>query len=180
MNRDSLGCFPVCVQVPEYITDQNADDIKDKSVGFSTVAHSGCGPVAIYNAEVSLGKHPNFDDILKYFDTSNTLLFGYAGVLPDKVISYFTDQGYKVIYNDDIASFSAISATADTCIMWYLYYSDSFPGFGGHYIQYDRVGSEYFARNVYTGRHCITFNYPEDFATEGNRFYALCIGIYVQ
>jgi len=161
-----------------YFYNQKDKNVKDKSVGLSTVGHSGCGPVAIYNAEVSLGHNPNFDDILDYFDTSNTLFFGFAGVLPNDVISNFKDRAYTVVTTTDINKFSVVSDAADTCIMWYLYTTMDFPWIGGHYVQYDRTELGYFARNVFSDRNYKTFTCPENLATCGSHFCALYIGIY--
>lgn len=161
-----------------YIYSQNSENVANKSVGISTVKHSECGPVATYNASVSLGASPNIDNILSYYNVFHTLLGGLAGIFPSEVISYFENQGYTVCVSDTPDGIAIISAAADTCILWYLYTTEEFPGFGGHYIQYDRLGNEYIARNVYTNDSCILLSHPEDFVTIGNHFYGLCIGIY--
>lgn len=66
----------------EYINDQNDSIIGalmlSNSVFSATVSHGGCGPVATYNALITLGNPKNFEEVLSYYKATphTTILWG--------------------------------------------------------------------------------------------------------
>ena len=169
-----------------YINDQSADPYGSMTLGRTTVAHGGCGIVASYNALRSLGKNPDFNEVLAYYNKreSDLLFGGTAGMLPSLVASYFRDLGYTVIVTEDYDGIEIFSKTADACIMWYLYdlgvsiKGIDMPFFGGHFIEYGRYENEYIAHNAATVTGVDYFHYPMEYASRGSRFYAIGIFIY--
>ena len=161
-----------------YIYNQKDPGVGELRFGVVTVAHGGCGAVATYNALVSMGHGVPFGQVLEYYNdhVMQMLLFGAAGMLPETVADYFWDHGYVVFTTDDPEMIDYFSTTADACIMWYTFTSDSLPFVGGHFVEYSRTSDGYVGRNVYGGTR--KFAIPSEFAYIDPRFYARGIFIY--
>ena len=162
-----------------YITDQTDDSIGQENLGSSTVAHGGCGVVAIYNALIDLGASADFEDVLAYFNEkplTRLTLDGWLGILPPVVAQYFTEQGYEIIMTDSWDAIDIHSQTADASIMYYMFQTNN--GFGAHYISYRDIDNKYIGMNTSTISGTEYFTYPSDYGYRDKRFYALGIFIY--
>ncbi len=169
-----------------YINDQSSAAVGGKRLGVSTVAHGGCGVVATYNAEVTLGNRTTFDEVLAYYnDGSGKLnLGGLAGIMPNVVADYFKNKGYSVIMTDDRDGIDIYSQTADASILWYLFTDPSsilgyeVDLFGGHFIEYTRTETEYLGHNTAETAYDYSISIASDYAYKDSRFYAVGIFIY--
>lgn len=165
--------------VKDYINNQEASPVADYRLGFASVAHGGCGPVATHNALVTLGQNPSFRDVVNYYngnDMSRLCAFGLLGTLPHEIVSFFDKLGYSVVTTDDLDAIDAHSQTADACILWYWYNYDG--NVGAHYIEYHRENGQYVGYNTNGPEGVSYFSSPSQFAYEGSREYAMGIFIY--
>ena len=162
-----------------YIHSQSDEDIATKKLGVSTVAFSGCGVVAVYNALITLGAGKPFDEVLGYFNqsASRVVFSGLLGILPHQVEAYFVNEGYRVITTNDPDGINIYSRTADASILWYLY-PQSYGGinlFGAHFVHYAKSGQAYVA---YNDSYSQTFYFPSDLGMMDGRYGAIGIFIY--
>lgn len=165
--------------VKGYINDQEASPVADYRLGFASVAHGGCGPVAIHNALVTLGQNPSFRDVVNYFngiDMSRLCAFGLLGTLPHEIVSFFEKKGCSVVTTDDLDEIDAHSQTADACILWYWYNNDG--NVGAHYVEYHRENGQYVGHNTNGYEGVSYFSSPSEYAYKDSRFYAVGIFIY--
>ena len=170
---------------PPYITDQDNQAIAHKRFGLTTVSHGGCGPIATYNALISLGNPKRFKDVLDYYNQHILQLnvAGFAGTPTDLVAQYFTDAGYNVIVARGSALVDALSKHADACILWTLFPATYHPlGFdvravGAHFVEYSKTSGGYTGRNI--GRSgTYSFATPSDYACMEPNMYSIGIFIY--
>lgn len=165
----------------EYIKNQSANGIGNRKLGISTVSHGGCGPVATYNALITLEDAISFSSVLEYYNGANsrTTAGGLLGTLPHQVADYFESKGYRVIMSNNPDGIDLFSKTADACILWYAYPA-SYGGidlFGAHFVHYRKCEDGYIAYNVgYYGTE--TFQYPSDYGDRSGRYCPIGIFIY--
>ena len=165
-----------------YITNQSAPDVGEESLGITTVSHGGCGPIAIYNALLSMGNHTTLNEILAYFnsDPLNTLTaLGLLGSLPADIAKYFTDHGYTVVLTADRDAINVYSKVADANIMFFVFPSMLGPieAIGAHFIEYHRSGNGYVGCNISSSTKTASFSYPTNYIYSDDTIYA--IGIFV-
>lgn len=124
--------------------------------GLATVAHSGCGAIATYNALLSAGELVTFGEVVQYYNEQWGELFvlGYLGTPPHLVIEFFEDRGYTVITTMDMNQIDLYSQYADACILWYAFsveknfHGIEYNALGAHFVEYSKVGDEYVVRNT--------------------------------
>ena len=170
-----------------YIRDQTDSAVSTKNIGVATVSHGGCGAVATYNALVTLEDYTSFDSVLDSYnsDPLSLSLLGLAGMSPNTVANYFKDAGYTVHMSKDIDEIDVYSATADACIMYYMYPRTynvssllSVIAFGAHFVAYNRYTDGYLGYNT-GGRYGVhKFAYASEYAYENGNFCAIGIFIY--
>ena len=164
-----------------YITDQDDDLIKSKRFGITTVSHGGCGPIATYNALISLGKYVSFDEVLAYYNSNIFALNlgGLTGTPVDLVAQYFRDNGYSVIVSDDPDEIDVLSMSADASILWYMFPAKYFgvEAYGAHFVSYKKTDAGYVGYNTAEGNGTYMFRYASDYGYDHDRYYA--IGIFI-
>lgn len=105
----------------QYIENQNDWDFIH--YGDYSMAHSGCGIIAIINACHSLGIDLTDEevlDLISEFEKNGCVLGAAAGTSPMAIVDYFLDSvEYEVTYttSNDPAVIKAISETCDTFIV---------------------------------------------------------------
>lgn len=164
-----------------YITDQYDSAIADMSFGLATVSHGGCGPIATYNALITLGEHKRFRDVLSYYNQNVTKLnvFGLAGTPTNLVAQYFRDNGYSVYITDDMDAIDVLSKSADASILWYMFPA-TYGGvdlYGAHFVAYEREGSGYRGYNTAEENGSRFFSYASDYGYSRSRYYS--IGLFI-
>ena len=166
--------------MPKMITNQSDDGVGNRPLGITTVSHGGCGPVATYNALITLGDAKTFDEVLSYYNESpdRTVAGGLLGTLPHQVAGFFESEGYRVIMSNNPDGIELFSQTADACILWYAYPQKhlGIDLFNAHFVHYHKYGKRYKAYN--TDHITDTFRHPYDFGDEGNRYCPIGIFIY--
>ena len=169
-----------------YIDDQGTAIIGDYSFNCSTIAASGCGIIATYNALETLGDTKSIQQITDYYsDFENnfysSVTLGYIGILPSTVEQYFLDAGYTVIRTDDRDAIDYYSSVGDVSILWYVFNTDAFPGIGAHFVAYEPTGEGIYQGHNTSGDGRDTFKYPSDYiysySIDNRRFYA--VGIFI-
>ena len=126
---------------PTPIISQDEKTFMNMQFGSTTVAHGGCGPVAIYNAMLLLQRGDiSFESILNYYEIYNFL---YAGGTLGTPISgclyFFQREGYSIHITANTSQFDSMAESADVCIMWYMFLSDTFPYIGAHYVAFTQT-----------------------------------------
>lgn len=173
------GCTRRAV-IPKMITNQNAEGIGNKRLGITTVSHGGCGPIATYNALLTLGDEETFYEVLSYYNESSkrTVAGGLLGTLPHQVAGFFRSRGYRVVMSITYNGIGKSSQTADACILWYAYPQKhlGIDLFNAHFVHYHKYGSRYKAYN--TSEETAIFSHPYDYGTAGDRYCAIGIFIY--
>ena len=180
LDRITTDGFTRRAVIPKMILNQHDEGIGNKRLGITTVSHGGCGPVATYNALLTLGDEATFDEVLSYYNKSpnRTVALGLLGTLPHQVTGFFESRGYRVIMSNTHDGIEIFSQTADACILWYAYPQKHFgiDLFNAHFVHYHKYESEYKAYN--TQRGISTFNHPYDEGNYGDRYSAIGIFIY--
>ena len=148
--------------------------------GLATVAHSGCGAIATYNALLSAGELVTFGEVVQYYNEhwSELFVLGYLGTPPHLVIEFFEDRGYTVITTMDMNQIDLYSQYADACILWYAFsveknfHGIEYNALGAHFVEYSKVGDEYVVRNTSGIDGMSNHNSPSEFmdSPETNRF----------
>lgn len=106
--------------------------------------------MATYNALITLGEYPSFENVLSYYNQwGNNVVFGLLGIVPETVVKYFKQKGYKVIVSDNLDGIDIYSTTADACILWYTWiHDDGLPRAHFVHYNYDKGYSKYCAYNT--------------------------------
>ena len=173
----SAGCYR-CKNNQNYIDDQNDETIAKKRLGIANVGHAGCGPIAVYNATVTMGMNVTFDEVLDYYN-SNALrmdVFGLAGTSVNLISGFFEERGYDVICAYNMDSIDAVSPLADASILYYKF-PRTYLGvnaYGAHFTEYTYLGNGYYAHNVSSGNN---FTVPSIFAGKNSRYDV--VGIFI-
>ena len=162
-----------------YLVNQDAEGIGNLRLGWTTVSHGGCGVLATYNALITLGEYPSFENVLSYYNQwGNNVAFGLLGIVPETVVKYFKQKGYKVIVSDNLDGIDIYSTTADACILWYTWiHDDGLPRAHFVHYNYDKGYAKYCAYNAgpYGWAY---FKHPSEYILKENAFYAVGIFIY--
>ncbi|MDO4318143.1 MAG: hypothetical protein Q4C48_08040 [Lachnospiraceae bacterium] len=78
------------VELPEgYLNGQGVGALAPMRYGLSTVAHSGCGTLAVYNALVALGRPAPLPKIIRELELYAESFFGLLGTVPFFLAVYF-------------------------------------------------------------------------------------------
>ena len=167
---DDTGCYR-CKNKP-YINNQEDESVAGKRLGIATISHSGCGPIAVYNAALTLGLKISFDDVCSYYNSNilNMHLLGLAGTPVDMIVGFFEAQGYTVLTTKSTQALDAASPLADACIMYYKFpntYLGFIDAYGAHFAEYAYMNNGYYAHNVTYGQE---FKQPSSFATMNSRY----------
>ena len=166
---DNNGCYR-CKNKP-YIHSQEDESIAEKRLGVTTVSHAGCGPVAVYNAAVSLGMDISFDEVLEYYNARvlRMNLLGLVGTPMGIIKDFFEEKGYYVYCAYTVDSIAFASQSANASIIYYKYTNDiaGVPLYGAHFVEYSYMGNKYYAHNVNIGSE---FSQINEFTNAGSRF----------
>lgn len=82
--------------LPKYINGQELGEIADYKYGNYTMAQSGCGVIAAYNAISLLGGVPNMPELIRYFEQNGMVMNAALGTNPYSIGNYFKGNGYEV------------------------------------------------------------------------------------
>ena len=133
-----------------FIYNQNDEPYGSMILGSASVAHGGCGPVAVNNAAQLLGNNStSLGEIIDFYRNTEGLdVGGWLGTSLNAAADFFEVRGYDtvVLSVDEIYNYSGIESGFDAGIILYWYESSKFPYFGSHYVafrQYDTVGYYY-------------------------------------
>lgn len=88
----------------------------------SSMAYSGCEIMATYNAKLALGEmisEKTMVDLIARYERKGVALNGAIGTSPKEIITYFQENGYKVIMTESTAPklINQIGRTSDTIIV---------------------------------------------------------------
>ena len=109
----------------QYINGQGEGEVAGLPFGYSTMAHSGCGVIATYNALVALGDPRPLADVARWYESNGNNLLGWLGVHPDAITDFFRfEPNYNVqaVYRDDVSNYSEFDnymSSADVAILTY-------------------------------------------------------------
>ena len=177
------GCYR-CKNNQNYIDNQDDETIAKKRLGIVNVGHAGCGPIAVYNAAVTMGMNVTFDEVLDYYNSHPLKMdaFGLAGTSVDLIVGFFEPKGYDVICAYNMDSIDALSPLADASILYYKFPRTYFipktsfgiNAYGAHFAEYAYSGNGYYAHNIYRTDHFLA---PSVFAVEESVYDV--VGIFI-
>ena len=160
-----------------YIDDQKDPDIASSPFGLSNIGNSGCGAVAIHNAQISMGKPSSLKGVSTYiFLTGQQNIFGFVGMMPSQVASVLTQMGYVVHITSNPDEIVYFSSVADANILWYAYKTSSAPYIGAHFTAYEPCEGGYLFHNVGANGTAISDN-PYSYGLLGDR--CAVVGIFI-
>ena len=165
------------------IYNQKDEGVRDIPFGLANVGHSGCGPVALYNALQLLGQyHFSFEEILQYYEDNHYLTWG--GLLGSEIsgcVRFLEDQGYIVMLVPNTDKNEDIANIADVCILWYCFRQSGALPVAAHYVaftQTDGIGKYYNAysnqTSIYTYRGGPN-SFMRDYADGGLGGLLICV-----
>lgn len=109
----------------QYINGQGTGAVANLPFGYSTMAHSGCGVIATYNALVALGDPRPLADVALSYELNGRIIYGMLGTHPEAITDFFEfEPNYNVqaVYRDDVSSYSEFDnymSSADAAILTY-------------------------------------------------------------
>lgn len=139
----------------DYIYDQTARGIAERSFGHSNVRHGGCGAVATFNALVTLGDHPDLEEIIREYRRRHGLrMFGWMGISLWSVAGYFRRAGFEVGLCADPKRFDEKIRAGDAGIVWYLWWNgkNMRHPIGAHFVHAAFRENQFRCYNLYHGQ----------------------------
>ena len=91
----------------------------DMNFGIKTIADSGCGIIAVYNALYDLTgeENKNFPMLIDYFEKNGILLYGYFGTDPQAVDEYFKELGFETMSSCEKEEYVYIQENCDAFVL---------------------------------------------------------------
>ena len=101
---------------------ENQRDWSAVRFGLTNMCYAGCEIMAVYNAQLALGKDMSARDmvnLIHYFERNGAVAFGYGGTSPVSIIRYFTAEGYSVnkTFSKKTDRINEIGENSDTVIV---------------------------------------------------------------
>lgn len=159
------------------IYSQNAIPKDQYRYGFRSSAKTGCGWIATYNALCLLGKDPNIEEIISFYERELPLINGNVGTFILSPVHYFLTHGYKVRYSANKAKFDEIARDADVSILffWWRYKYK----IGPHFVALHEVDNGFYGYNTYANSKGRDYygQSIKDFLNKKHYFGAMIIGI---
>ncbi len=134
-----------------------------KTYGLRNSGVTGCGWVATYNALILLGRTPDPQKIIKYYEKRLPIINGNFGTVILNVINLFKQLKYKVKVTDKRAVFDEIAKESDVCIMFYHWRKNY--KFGAHYVALHYDNGKFIGYNTF-----INSNGPDDYGESLEEF----------
>ncbi len=137
-------------ELPEgYLNGQGMGALASMRYGLSTVAHSGCGTLAVYNALVALGRPVPLPKIIRELELYAESFFGLLGTVPFFLSVYF--RRHKVPLHMTFSYRKAFQSRYAVVAYW-----TKRPLFSGaHVVFLERLPSgTYRVYNRYSNRGC--------------------------
>lgn len=150
--------------------------------GKVTVAHGGCGPIAICNALLSMGQPLPLEEILAWFEEKprRTFLRGRLGILPCQLKAFLRSRGIRVKTARSARRMDRLAREAEACILHYHFplkkHGLWLPA--AHYTEFSKTEGGYFARNTGHREGGCHFDSPAGFGRANGRFLPLGIFLY--
>lgn len=114
------------------IYNQNKMPEAHKRYGLRSSSNTGCGWVATYNALVLLGRNPEPQKLIKYYESHFPIVNGNFGTFILNVVKLFKELKYEVKVTDNKSRFDELAKNSDVCVMFY-HWRKKF-SFGAHYV----------------------------------------------
>ena len=165
-----------------YILFQNSGRYPVMPFGKVTVAHGGCGPIAICNALLSMGQPLPLEEILAWFEEKprRTFLRGRLGILPCQLKAFLRSRGIRVKTARSARRMDRLAREAEACILHYHFplkkHGLWLPA--AHYVEFSRHKDGYFACNTGHREGGCLFDSPARFSRSNGRFLPLGIFLY--
>jgi len=120
-----------------YLNGQGIGDLSKLKYGNKTFKEAGCGPIAVYNALLTLGTHVPIQDITRHFEINGIMAGGRFGTSPFAIDKFFRDRGcsVKTRCGADISSESEYDEIfADYTAAIFSYYHGNSLAKGSHFV----------------------------------------------
>lgn len=160
-----------------YILDQKDPGFAAVKFGRASLAHGGCGAVAVHNALVTIGAASDLQSILDGLQRSHApLLLGFLGTLPRRLRRYLENLGYRTEIAKNRETFDEYARSSRAVILWYTWHTHH--RLGIHFFHLKPVEGGFLAYNLYSGQRAPIFlrSIPE-FLRQETRFPARLICI---
>lgn len=142
-----------------YIFDQTSGNASKARMGLFTGKHNGCGWIATYNALKMLSRTKHPADIIRFYETNGSLVYGALGIQPYAVAAYFKLMGYKVTITYSTAQYDAIAKKSKANIIWF-WHSE-----GAHFVALKWNGNAFLGYNTFSGEY-----YPNNWGSSISKY----------
>lgn len=130
----------------DFIFDQTEPNIAALPCGLATVGHSGCGPIALYNACLLSGKETALSEILSDLRQGHGFsLWGFAGSKTQMLLRWLKGKGFRVQKSRSCFGNDGVY------ILRYWFWQKKFPFLGSHYVAFSQTGDLGVYYNVCSG-----------------------------
>jgi len=120
-----------------YLNGQGIGDLAKLKYGSKTFKYSGCGPIATYNALLTLGVHMPIQEITRHYEINGIMGGGRFGTSPLAIDKFFKDRGYSVEtqFGAEVSSKSGYDEIFSeyTAVVFSYYHGNSLAR-GSHYV----------------------------------------------
>ena len=157
---------------------ENQHALKDIPYGKADMAGCGCEVIAVYNAELSLGKNcVSLHNLISEFKKDGIVLNGKWGTAPKAIRDYLKRAGYTVLASSKEKDFDQIAEKSDTVIV--TFFNDKRDVRKEiHTVCLTKNDGKYMAHNVYcNGKVMGPYESISEFIMSINAGYAR--GIYI-
>ena len=129
---------------------ERQSELKDMSLGKSTLDYSGCEVIAVYNLLLMLngGSHiMTLPELIEIFEKDGILYAGRFGVSPRSIVSFLSSRGIEVNFTTDESDFDVLGNYLDHFILTVMNDKDDiFRQIHTFYI--NKVGDHFIAHNA--------------------------------
>ena len=115
--------------------------------GFRTSAATGCGWIATYNALKLLGRNPEPEGLIDYYQRQLPLVHGNAGTSFWGPYVYFREMGYGTQLEFRRERFDELVESSEVCILFYRWRNKW--KFGAHFVALHRTNDGIIGYNTY-------------------------------
>ena len=164
-----------------YIEDQNR--YTDMSYGKTSIKHSGCAMLAVYNATSGILVQPFMDlpMLISHFEKDGMTLNGRTGTAPMAIHDFLNEQGFHTTFTTKEKDFDTL-ATACQSLILMMYNDKNDIRKGLHFIHISKSNDMYTAHNVHGNGTCIgpypTYHELMHNINHGNAKGIFLLGIY--
>lgn len=129
---------------------QSMGDLKDMRIGSCDFAHSGCGAIATFNALSMVGRKPQMEEIVDFYERKGLVFNARFGVNPAGVKRFLSEQDLSWKLYSKKTDWDACLKENQVAILLYWWVGPK--GCGAHYVSVEKINAGIRVYNVYGNR----------------------------